>query len=100
MGNRRIPATRAGTKPALLGRNPNNAIPVDVAVGGLARKFRKRFPQALWLTGELVQVRTARGGRVFVALRSGSCRADVHLSPKVAKRAEIPSPGTVVRVRF
>lgn len=84
---------------ALLGRDPDTAIPVQTVVGGLARRFRQRFPEALWLGGELVQVRHARGGRVFAVLRDGTCRADVHLPPHVARQGEIPSSGTMVVVK-
>jgi exodeoxyribonuclease VII large subunit len=85
--------------PAVLGRDPASAIPVELAINGLARAFRKRFPGALWLTGELVQVRAARGGRFFAVLRDGSCRADVHLPPGLADQGEMPSPGTMVLVK-
>lgn len=86
-------------EPALLGRDPDSAISVELAVGGLARKFRQRFPEALWMTGELVQVRSARGGRLFAILRDGTCRADVHIPRHVVNQGEIPSPGARVLVK-
>lgn len=97
--SRRVAMTPRCTQPVLLGRDPESAIPVEMAMNGLARKFRTRFPDALWLTGELVQVSRARGGRVFAVLRGGSCRADVHMPPHVARQGEIPSPGAMILVK-
>lgn len=83
-------------RPWKLGRERESAIPVDVAVQGVALTLRRRFAEPLWFVGELLEARSGRGGHGFAVLRNASARIDVHLRPGFA--GELPAPGTVVVV--
>jgi len=83
----------------LLGRTRETAIGVDMAVRGAAIKLAQRFPDPLWVHGELVEVRSGSNGRFFAVLREGSARIQVHVPPAHGRTTNPPVPGTLVLVQ-
>lgn len=86
-------------RPGLLGRHPKSPVPVDLAVLGAGQKLEQRFPDPIWIAGELVEVREARRGRWFGTLRGRESRVEVHVPPNVARQAPAPEAGAAVLVQ-
>lgn len=83
----------------LLGRHPRSPVPVDYAVMGAAQKLDERFPEPLWISGELADVRQARFGRWFGTLTGTNSRVQIHVPPDVASQGPIPETGAAVLVQ-
>jgi exodeoxyribonuclease VII large subunit len=87
------------TSRPLLGREQGSPVPVDAVVEGAALRLRTRWPEPLWIAGELVEVRSGRGRRKYAVLRGTRARVQVHLPPQVCRRGAPPAPGALVLVQ-
>jgi exodeoxyribonuclease VII large subunit len=93
-------SVQADQGPAVrLGRTRATAIGVEMVVAGAALKLSQRFPDPLWVVGELVEVRPGPNGRSFAVLRGGSARIHVHVPPAIGRTATPPRPGVLVLVQ-